>query len=289
MKSVFLLSLIFNEDSKRLFDLDSINFMQKLVDGASPEELTTLKSTEDWYFLDTTLNIFDLAYKNIEDKSLLSTIIGKLNNLYGKYIADDFYNSEATRLATIKDDEENYYSIISNVALKEEFSESNNISAESDYFHTHKKYLSLTPESNDDYAVRCKYIFNKIKFGDKFSQTLSTLGKGRGINYFSIPITQALSVLNELNPEMREMRQVMHWIKQESGYDCTFQGNDKKHLNHKIILDDKTEINLNCEFHLKIPDSNHRDNINHYTRVYFGLLPIGQSQSCFLLHCGEHL
>ncbi|MGR7342985.1 hypothetical protein ACU6ZN_18045 [Klebsiella aerogenes] len=289
MKSRNFISLNFLLKHEDICDLDNVLHLEKLIGQHSPRDITEVVSTSNWYEMAPEITVFDILSNEISDMQLRSAIIGKLSQVFGLYATDDIDNNNATECALKKYDDSFYYSIISPVDTIKDLEECETVSTSDDYNRIHEKHLSLCPESNEDYALRCVYIFDKVKFSDNFSNTLSTLGNNQGITDFSIPITKALTILNRLDPAIRNIQEAMHWIHTESGFECSPQGANKGHLFPTIQLDDGTERQINCEFHMKINASNLADNLKHHSRIYFGLMPVGQCKHTYLLHCGEHL
>ncbi|WFL68496.1 hypothetical protein [Pantoea sp. X85] len=288
MQCCNLLSLQFHYANAEIYDLDKISEIEKIIEYCIGKDFMELKSTEDWYQFEDT-NMFDYISENIKDNGLRGIIYTKLCNIYSKYVDENFYNENAITYATQKSDEEKYYALPSYFTFKPQYSNCNKIYSTDDYQSLHESYLSSHPTSNENYAERCSYIFEKIKFDSNFVKTLSTLGSGKGIVDFSEPVTQAISTLNRLDPNTRNIQEVINWIKSECGYDCSPQGSDKGHLKCKIELDDGSNKEINCEFHIKISNSNLVNHVNYYTRIYFGLLPLGQKCYSYIFHCGKHL
>lgn len=289
MRSRSFISLHFIENSQDISSIENVLKFSELVNDRFPIKITDIVSTRDWYEISENVNVFDFLSNELEDAQLRAAIIGRLAQIFGNYLDEDIDNSCAKLTAQAKYDSEFYYSIVSSWDVIDELQQCNIISNKEDYIFNHEIHLSLLPKSNKDYAYRCKLIFDKIIFSDDFEDTISTLGRNQGIVNFSKPITKAISALNKLDPKIRNIQNVMHWIRSECGFECSPQGADKAHLTTNIALEDGRTINVNCEFHIKISESNLNGNVNYYSRIYFGLLPEGQEKYSYLLHCGEHL
>lgn len=289
MKSCVLISLNFISNYKDICELEKLSDMQSLVDTCSSEEITVVTTPNNWFILDCGADIFGAVSEFIEDQQLKGVIYTKLSQIFGPYVDDNIDNLQAKQRALNKHDNSFYYSILPLGDLIVALIDCNIINNINDHHRIHEDYLSLSPESNIDYASRCSHVFNKILFLDNFHETLSTIGNGQGIVNFSIPITKVISTLNRLNPATRNIQEVIHWIINECGYECSPQGSNKEHLSYTVALDDNNKRKINCEFHMKINENNTRDNRNYYTRLYFGLMPLGQNKYSCIFHCGEHL
>lgn len=288
MNGRFVISLCFMVDHGTLLSMDNITEIEALIDFKFPEEITDLISTNNWYDFTGELNVFDFLSTNIADHQFKAAIISKLCQIFPPHIEDDFSNDDAVGCVLKKHDDENYYSIVCPLDINNIFNDCNLVKKNSDYHEIHEKYLYLAPDSNIDYARRCTNLFDKIKFSYDFHETLSTLGNGQGIISYAEEITKVISTLNRINPETREIKKVMHWIHEESGFECSEQGKDKTHLFPKVTLDDDSEEKINCEFHIKINTRNDGGHIE-YSRLYFGLMPYGQRKYSYIHHCGKHL
>lgn len=289
MKNRVFISLGFLLDHNDICNIDNVLQLEKIINGHSPREITEIVSTSNWYDMTSDTTVFDILSNEIDDMQLRSAIIGKLSQIFGIYTNDDIDNDLAKVTASQQYDESFYYSILSPLRVIQDLEACNIIKAIEDYHFIHVKHLSLCPNSNEDYASRCVYLFDRIKFSADFPDTLSTLGNNQGIVNFSVPITKAISILNKLAPDIRNIQDAMHWIHTESGFECSPQGANKGHLFSTVTLDDGTNREINCEFHIKVNASNLNDNLKHHSRIYFGLMPLGQSKHSYLLHCGEHL
>ncbi|EKQ6858949.1 hypothetical protein P6D63_004404 [Salmonella enterica] len=284
-----LMSLNFINSHMEICDLDNIKDMEKLVIGNDLQDITEIISTDNWFCLTANTTIFEFLAEHIVDRQRIGAILSKLNQLFGKYIAEDLSNENAKHFALQKNDNEYYYAILSKLDVIEELKECFIIKDPLDYNRLHIENLAQCPESNENYAERCRLIFDKVMFLDDLSKTLSTLGNGQGIKNFSIPITNAIDTLNNLDSNIRDIRIVMHSIQEKCGFECTPQGSKKDHLFKTISINDTEEQKINCEFHIKISGSNARDKKDHYSRIYFGLMPPGHKKYCIVLHCGNHL
>lgn len=289
MKSRVFLSLGFLLEHSDICDLNNVMELEKLINEHFPREITEIISTSDWFSLTPEYTIFDILSERINDAQLRSAIIGRLSQIFPIHINDDIDNAWAKINACKYYDDKFYYSILCPFKVIQELEGCNIVKVVDDFHAIHLNHLALCPESNEDYAIRCVYLFDKIKFSDNFSDTLSTLGSNKGVVDFSVPITKALCIFNKLDPNIRNIQAAMAWLHAESGFECSPQGSNKDHLFANVKLDDGTETNINCEFHMKISTSNQNDNLKHYSRLYFGLMPVGQSKYSYLLHCGEHL
>ncbi|MBO2651203.1 hypothetical protein [Shewanella algae] len=289
MNGHFVFSLFFMKNYEAILSIDSLNKMRELVGFQFPEEITSLISTTDWYNFTDEDNAFDFLSERLSDSQHKSMIISKLSQIFSPHINADFNNSSAANKVLRKHDENHYYSIVNAFEITENFNECNLVENTSDYYQIHEKYLFLAPESNEDYASRCILLFDRVKFTSDFHVTLSTLGNGQGIIGYAEKITKAISTLNSINPEIREIGKVMHWIHERCGFECSEQGKNKKHLCPTVTLDDKSEIEINCEFHIKVNTRENGGQKTEHSRIYFGLMPYGQEKYCYIHHCGEHL
>lgn len=289
MESCMYMSLNFVNDSSSMYDYKSILELENLVDLDPNHHFSKIVAPVDWYQYSEDLSLFEILADKIPDSIVRGVIIQKMLKLFNSRVDHTTSNTEVTEKLLTDYDSDFYYSIISNNEVKEKLKNCTIISSTENYQETHEKYLSIAPSSNEDYALRCKSIFDKISFPRDFIKSLSTLGAGSGINGFSIPVTKALSIINKIDGKDRNIRSVMHWVTENCGFQCTVQGSNKSHLTTNVTLNDGTELQINCEFHIKISENNQRDGKNYYTRIYFGLMPQGQSQVAHILHCGEHL
>lgn len=290
MNGRFVISLCFISNHDSVLSIHNVAKMKELVDSHAPKKITTIIATADWFNFTQELNIFDFLSAKIEDSQHKSAIISRLSQIFPQYILDDdFSNNSAIGDILIGHDDEHYHSIVCAFDIDERFSKHNQVKDYADYHKIHEKYLCVAPHSNDDYAERCINLFDKIKFSDDFSATLATLGDGEGIIDFSEEVTKAISTLNRIDPTTRDMGKLMLWIRSESGFECTQQGKNKKHLFPMVTLDNGGTIKINCEFHIKINTRNHGIHIVEHSRLYFGLMPQGQVKHSYIHHCGKHL
>ncbi|EAA7985616.1 hypothetical protein IHA60_004735 [Salmonella enterica] len=289
MKSRVLISLNFINSQLDICDLDNIKDMEKLINDNVLQDITEIIATEDWYFLTDEKTIFEFLAEHIVDRQRIVAILSKLNQLFGIYISDDINNVNAKHLAIHKNDDLYYYAVLSKLDVIQELNGCCIIKEQSDYKRLHIENLALCPESNEDYAKRCRLVFDKVMFLDDLPDTLSTLGDGQGIKNFSIPITHAINTLDNLDPSIRNIQSVMHSIQEKCGFECTPQGAKKGHLFKTVDISDTEKQKINCEFHVKISGSNAKDKKDYYSRIYFGLMPSGHKKYCLILHCGKHL
>lgn len=289
MKSRVLISLNFINSQLDICDLDNIKDMEKLISDNDLQDITEIIATDDWFCLADEKTIFEFLTEHIVDRQRIGAILSKLNQLFGIYISDDINNVNAKNLAINKNDDHYYYAVLSKLDIIQDLDECCIIKEPSDYIRLHIENLASCPESNEDYAKRCRLVFDKVMFLDDLPDTLSTLGDGQGIINFSIPITHAINTLNNLDPSIRNIQSVMHSIQEKSGFECTPQGANKGHLFKTVDISDKEKQKINCEFHVKISGSNARDKKDYYSRIYFGLMPSGHEKYCLIIHCGKHL
>lgn len=292
MNGRFVVSLCFMSDHDSILTIHNITKMKDLIDSHTPkaQEITTIIAPNDWFNFNNELNVFDFLSEKIEDSQHKSAILNSLSQIFPLYALDDAFNNDSAIEDILKQyDGEHYHAIVCALDIDEKFREYNLVKAPKDYQKIHEKYLCVAPHSNKNYAERCIEIFDKIKFSDDFAETLATLGNKQGIIEFAEKVTNAISTLNRIDPAVRDMETLMHWIRSESGFDCTVQGKNKRHLFPTVTLDDGSKTEINCEFHIKINTRNNGGRAVEHSRLYFGLMPLGQTKHSYIHHCGEHL
>lgn len=291
MKSCSFLSLSFFSDHKPLYDLSVISAIQLLTDNILSTEISIISSPTNWYEFENGTDIFSCISNDIKDNMRAGVILSKLSQLFGK-LSDHTIDNNTIHSSVLSEfDNKYYYSIISSpsIAIENRFNQCKIINSHDDINKIHQLFLAQKPESNADYTIRCHHIFNNILFSHDFSKRLKTIGNGQGIINFSIPITKAISSLNNLNIDDRNMQSIMRKITESCGFECTPQGKNKHHLTYEYTLPDGSTKEINCEFHIKISQDNKQNIMDNYTRIYFGLMPIEHEKIFYILHCGEHL
>lgn len=290
MNGRFVISLCFMSDHDGVLSIRNITKIKDLIDSHTPKEITTIIATNDWFNFNQELNVFDFLSEKIEDDLHKAAIISSLSRIFPQYtLEENFDNNSAIEDILSEHSDEHYHAIVCALDIDEKFSTHNQVKDSLDYHKIHEKYLCVAPHSNSDYAERCIMLFDKIKFSDDFDKTLATLGNKQGIIDFAVEVTQAISTLNRIDPEIRDMGRLMHWIRAESGFECTEQGKNKHHLFPIVTLDDGSQTKINCEFHIKINTRNNGGHMVEHSRLYFGLMPQGQEKHSYIHHCGEHL
>lgn len=165
------------------------------------------------------------------------------------------------------------------------------------------KFLIEHPLDEGCYLERCRKIFPNLVFAGDLEARLKSHGKtskdgvikGKrsrysparvtGINGFSKEVTKAFDVLNLVSTKEGTPKEVMQRVTEISGYECTYEGGDKDHLQFK--MDDGKM--LNCEYHIKIHNDNTRDGVRYEERVYFGFVGADTSRQIYIAHSGKHL
>ena len=174
------------------------------------------------------------------------------------------------------------------------------ISDQKDLYEWAIKFLAEHPISESCYASRSRKIFGNIQFHPSFADTLVKHGVATadsdyataaetGIQGFSNGVTKSLQVLNEMDLSSGNSEGWVKEIGSKTGFKCSPEGSDKDHL--KIDWGGAVGL-VNCEFHVKVRDSNKKDSGDgtHYQdRIYFGFKEIGSQMTIFVYHSGQHL
>ncbi|MEY8215195.1 MAG: hypothetical protein RPR97_12040 [Colwellia sp.] len=176
------------------------------------------------------------------------------------------------------------------------------VSNQSSVYELNCQNLELHPISNDDFSERAELLFNNVIFHPDFSETLTTVKTGAFEDY-SIEFVRATRALHNAvplltnsghnPPDLITIRDETAKLGRTMG--CTPQGKNKDGLYYdfKIFHDEigkDKEINMSCEYHLKINFDNTGEKINSdfYNRAYFGLPLIEGRKRITLAFMGKH-
>lgn len=169
------------------------------------------------------------------------------------------------------------------------------------------KFLIEHPQGEASFLSRCKKIFPNLVFAPDLEGRLKSHGrpskdgavkkkrsrsgapKVTGINGFSNEVTKAFVTLNKLSTDAGTPQEIMHKVKEISGFDCTQEGGNKAHLRFPFVNNSGQEETINCEFHIKIHNHNTPDGVRYEERVYFGFVHIENSRRILIAHSGQHL
>jgi hypothetical protein len=176
------------------------------------------------------------------------------------------------------------------------------VSSQSNVYELNCLNLERYPLSNINFTARAELLFNNINFHSKFSETLLTVKSGKFEDY-TVEFVRAIRALHNAVPKLTARGHNppdLLTISSESGIlgrtmSCTPQGKNKSGLNYSfdIYLEKEgkfEEVNMSCEYHLKINFDNTGEKINSdfYNRAYFGLPLIEGRKRITLAFMGKH-
>lgn len=193
-----------------------------------------------------------------------------------------------------------YYGVFKQHEIWPEVPANIHISDEQELTNWAQKFLIEAPVNEISYTERCEAIFSNLIFHDEFSETLkghgtitkeSKYGKApeTGIYGFSSSVTNALSVLNKLDIQGKETKNILSEVQAMSGFECTEQGGKKAHLKFSHKFKGGNTQTISSEYHIKINTNNRNDGVYYQDRIYFGFIEHDRVKKIFVAHSGRHL
>lgn len=279
--------------------------MENLVVPLKSSSFSEVKTPSDW---------FDIKLAGGTIFGLLEAASGDDQQLYGEVLRRVFdgllrevpdsgicFSDATTKLQAsginITDNE--YY-----LALKTTTSWPNvegmlHVSSPAELYQSALTCLRDAPVSEANYIARCERVFSKLVFHSNVEETLKSHGQAnadakytrarvQGICGFSQSVTVALSALNGVELGGKTTVQILDEVKNQSGFDCTPQGGNKEKFRFKY-KDGINEVDINCEFHIKISKDNDAAATHFQDRIYFGFCGSDDKKKIFVAHSGRHL
>lgn len=274
--------------------LELIECFLKTIDDKTRTSASSINDLNEYQTSDG-----ESPYEAIFSKTHSSTdagaLMGSLNKVIGK-LRDKQLNLNIMNSNLTGDSAEGYYfGLISDSTDMEGIEHFQKVHSDQSLYKFHIEFLKLAPESEESYAERCKDFFTSLYFDQGFQDSLKTLGDGtstlKGIVHFSKAATDALIVLDKHCFTSPIPTNIFIDLQEKSGFTCTAQGKSKKEKNLKfdVVLPDKSTSKINCEYHLKMPHRNDDETKNYYSRLYFGIYPLGYEFNFYVYHLGKHL
>jgi len=285
--------------------LESLDDSEKLIVPLKSSSFSKVKTPSDWFDIKVaSKTVFDvLEAASGGDHQLNASMLTKVFDGLLRGVADSgvsFSDAIAKLRATpinIEDDE--YYLALKTTTNWPDIDGLLNVATPEELYQSALVCLRDAPVSEASYFTRCEKVFSKLIFHPDVGETMKRHGQAnaaakyaparvQGICGFSQSVTTALCALNDVELQGKDTAQILSEVKNQSGFECSPQGKGKGKL--KFGYNDGTkEIELNCEFHIKI----HKDNDDSATyfqdRIYFGFCMSGGEKRIFVAHSGQHL
>jgi hypothetical protein len=162
-----------------------------------------------------------------------------------------------------------------------------------DWFNFHRDFLGLYPISENYFHLECAKYFPKVYLHDRVKESLSTFDGG--FENFTIITIRCLTALNDklANHYSNETIKTLKSFSSECGIETTNEGdkNRKSNFTFKFPLNNRNEVSVCCEPHMKISRSdNSSDNHFYHNRLYFHFPKSDVCNGKILVgHIGSHL
>lgn len=275
--------------------LDSIDKLLPEVQKGVRISASSLKDASD-YLSGNHKTVYEEIIDNIHSTVDSGALLHQLNLLEAQIRNNHLSLEQMNKHLEEGNDDDYYFGLIADKNMCADFVEDyKKVYCGYTLYQFHISFLEKLPVSEDSYADRCKDFFLYLEFDEEFRVKLKTFGEGssalKGITHFSKVATEALTALNEHELTSTVPRDIFIDLQEKSGFPVSEQGESKseKGLKRKVELPGGLEHPINCEYHFKMPHRNDDNNKDYYSRLYFGIYPIGFGKKFYVYHLGKHL